>query len=192
MSMSCGEFLSPRHNQRVSTYYYCLSLIFQDHKNCHTRRVWVDNSVCMLLTYGESSSTKHDPTPSTYCYLLSLIIHCGQWVQGLRIRCKVVEHPWVVHTASVIGQWYHMKKRTQPWNHDPCLVFCEFFCIQRVLYLAPPFAPGLHWSPGTIYFGGSPAKLLSIIHMEFTWTPHGVQMNHLESVDSTYQIQGNP
>ena len=130
MSMSCGEFLSPRHNQRVSTYYYCLSLIFQDHKNCHTRRVWVDNSVCMLLTYGESSSTKHDPTPSTYCYPLSLIIHCWQWVQGLRIRCKVVEHPWVVHTASVIGQWYHMKKRTQPWNHDPCLVFCEFFCIQ--------------------------------------------------------------
>jgi len=24
------------------------------------------------------------------------------------------------------------------------------------------------WTPGTIYFGGSPAKLLSIIHMEFT------------------------
>ena len=24
------------------------------------------------------------------------------------------------------------------------------------------------WTPGTIYFGGSPAKLLSIIHMKFT------------------------
>ena len=24
------------------------------------------------------------------------------------------------------------------------------------------------WSPGTIYFAGSPAKLLCIIHMEFT------------------------
>ena len=48
------------------------------------------------------------------------------------------------------------------------------------------------WSPGTIYFAGSPAKLLCIIHMEFMWTPCGVQVNHLEWVDSTYQIQGNP
>ena len=38
-----------------------------------------------------------------------------------------------------------------------------------VLYLAPPSIPGgLHWSPGTIYFAGSPAKLLHGIHMEFT------------------------
>ena len=33
------------------------------------------------------------------------------------------------------------------------------------------------WTPGTIYFAGGPAKLLYIIHMEFIWTPHGVQVN---------------
>jgi len=47
-----------------------------------------------------------------------------------------------------------------------------------VLYLAPPFPGGLRglqvdfvefrWTPDTIYFAGSPAKLLCILHMEFS------------------------
>ena len=68
----------------------------------------------------------------------------------------------------------------------------------RGLYLAPHIPCGLRrspgdfpestWSPGAFFLAGSTAKLACIIHLDFTWTPGGVQMNHMESVESTCQI----
>ena len=66
------------------------------------------------------------------------------------------------------------------------------------LYLAPHIPGGLRWSPGdfpestwspgAFFLAGSPAKLACIIHLDFTRTPGGFQMNHMESVESTCQI----
>ena len=71
-------------------------------------------------------------------------------------------------------------------------------CRQRGLYLAPNIPGGLcrspgdflesTWSPGAFFLAGSTAKLACIIHLDFTWTPGGLQMNHIESVESTCQI----
>ena len=68
----------------------------------------------------------------------------------------------------------------------------------RGLYLAPHIPGGLRqspddfsestWSPGAFFLAGSTAKLPCIIHLDFTWTPGGLQMNHMESVKSTCQI----
>ena len=66
------------------------------------------------------------------------------------------------------------------------------------LYLAPHIPGGLRWSPGdfpestwspgAFFLAGSTAKLACIIHLDFTRTPGGLQMNHMESVESTCQI----
>jgi hypothetical protein len=66
------------------------------------------------------------------------------------------------------------------------------------LYLAPYILGGLHWSPGgflestwtpgTFFFSGSTAKFMVIIHLEFIWSPPGVQVNQVELVESTCQI----
>ena len=70
--------------------------------------------------------------------------------------------------------------------------------LPRGLYLAPHIPGGLRWSPGdfpestwspgVFFLAGSTAKLTCIIHLEFTRTPGGLQMNHMESVESTCQI----
>ena len=50
----------------------------------------------------------------------------------------------------------------------------------------------IFWSPPSVqvhfFLAGSTAKLTCIIHLDFTWTPGGLQMNHMESVESTYLI----
>ena len=68
----------------------------------------------------------------------------------------------------------------------------------RGLYLAPHIPGGLRqspgdflestWSPGAFFLAGSTAKLACIIHLDSTRTPGGLQMNHMESVESTCQI----
>ena len=55
-------------------------------------------------------------------------------------------------------------------------------------YLAPHIPGGLRWSPGAFFLAGSTAKLACMIHLDFTRTPGGLQMNHMESVESTCQI----
>ena len=68
----------------------------------------------------------------------------------------------------------------------------------RELYLAPHSPGGLRhppgdfpestWSPGAFFLAESTAKLVCIIHLDFTRTSGGLQMNHMESVESTCQI----
>ena len=47
---------------------------------------------------------------------------------------------------------------------------------------------GVHLESRCIYLAGSTAKLTCIIHLDFTRTPGGLQMNDMESVESTCQI----
>ena len=45
--------------------------------------------------------------------------------------------------------------------------------------------PGVHVDFRQFFFGGSPANFLSRIHVESMWSPAGVQLLHLDNMDST-------
>jgi hypothetical protein len=45
------------------------------------------------------------------------------------------------------------------------------------------------WTPGTFIFGRNTAKFMCVVHLEFMWIPGGVQLNHVNKVDSTMFIQ---
>ena len=45
--------------------------------------------------------------------------------------------------------------------------------------------PGVHVDFRHFFFGGSPANFLSRIHVESMWSPVGLQLLHLDNMDST-------
>ena len=45
--------------------------------------------------------------------------------------------------------------------------------------------PRVHVDFRHFFFGGSPANFLSRIHVESMWSPVGLQLLHLDSMDST-------
>jgi hypothetical protein len=44
---------------------------------------------------------------------------------------------------------------------------------------------GVHLESMWIFIGRGPSQIFSKVHLEFTWTPDGLQMDHMDSVEST-------
>ena len=90
---------------------------------------------------------------------------CGEWAQGCNFICHNIARGLDCGTAK----W---GLYTPP--HIPCGLQVESRSI-----------PGVHVDFRHFFFGGSPANLLSRIHLESTWSSVGVQLLHLDNIDST-------
>ena len=86
--------------------------------------------------------------------------------QGSRKFMYTVKQTDFANTLQIPSEMHCTGTSLTLQQHYTC--YLAYLDALRGLYLAPHIPGGLHWTPGAFYFGGSTAKLMCIIHLEFT------------------------
>ena len=91
------------------------------------------------------------------------------WVQNFWDKLWNVQIP-EVHAVSVWSSFLPPKQG----HYTP-----------HIFYVDSRLIPGVHMELRHFFFGGSPANFLSKIHLESNRSPDGLQLLHLDNMDST-------
>jgi hypothetical protein len=102
---------------------------------------------------------------------MAMMAYMALQAQYLRKECSLTV--WIILTSL----W--TSRRPKLRSTLPCPI------DSRWTPLDSTWTHGVHLESMWIFIGRGPSQIFSKVHLEFTWTPDGLQMDHMDSVEST-------